>query len=128
MSEIPTELRYLSTHEWVRVEDGTVTVGITAHAQDAMGDLVYVEVPEEGRELAAGDDAGVVESVKAASDIYSPVSGAVIAVNERLESEPELVNTDPYGDGWMFKVSITDESQLENLLTPDEYQSHIEDE
>lgn len=128
MSDIPTELRYLSTHEWVRVEDDTVTVGITAHAQDAMGDLVYVEVPEEGRELAAGDDAGVVESVKAASDIYSPVSGTVIAVNERLESEPELVNSDPYGDGWMFKVSITDESQLENLLTPDEYQSQIEDE
>lgn len=128
MSDIPTELRYLSTHEWVRVEDTTVTVGITAHAQDAMGDLVYVEVPEEGRELAAGDEAGVVESVKAASDIYSPVSGTVIAVNERLESEPELVNSDPYGDGWMFKVSITDESQLESLLTPDEYQSHIEDE
>ena len=128
MSEIPTELRYLSSHEWVRVEDGVATVGITAHAQEAMGDLVYVEMPEVGTELAAGDEAGVVESVKAASDIYTPVSGEVIEINGDLEEAPETVNSDPYGAGWMFKVQIADESELENTLTADEYQAQIEDE
>ncbi|MAR89714.1 MAG: glycine cleavage system protein GcvH [Pseudomonadota bacterium] len=128
MSEIPTELRYLSSHEWVRVEDGVATVGITAHAQEAMGDLVYVETPEVGTTLSAGDEAGVVESVKAASDIYSPVSGEVIEVNELLEDAPETVNSDPYGAGWMFKVEVSDESDLNNTLTADEYQAQIEDE
>lgn len=128
MSEIPTELRYLSSHEWVRVEDGVATIGITDHAQHAMGDLVFVEVPEVGTELAAGDEAGVVESVKAASDIYTAVSGEVIEVNERLEGEPELVNSDPYGEGWMFKIQMGDESELENTLTADEYQEQLEDE
>ncbi len=128
MSETPTELRYLSSHEWVRIEGDVAVVGITDHAQHAMGDLVYVEVPEVGLELAAGDEAGVVESVKAASDIYSPVSGSVVEVNERLEAEPELVNSDPYGDGWMFKVTYTDDSELDNMLTSDEYLAHIEDE
>ncbi len=128
MSEIPTELRYLSSHEWVRVEDGVATIGITDHAQHAMGDLVFVEVPEIGTELAAGDEAGVVESVKAASDIYTPVAGEVIEVNERLEGEPELVNSDPYGEGWMFKIQMGDESELDNTLTADEYQEQLEDE
>lgn len=128
MSEIPTELRYLSSHEWVRVEDGVATIGITAHAQEAMGDLVFVEMPEVGTELAAGDEAGVVESVKAASDIYTPVSGEVIEINGLLEEAPETVNGDPYGDGWMFKVQMSDDSELENTLTPDEYQAQIEDE
>ncbi|MBA55493.1 MAG: glycine cleavage system protein H [Pseudomonadales bacterium] len=128
MSEIPTELRYLSSHEWVKVEDGVATIGITAHAQEAMGDLVYVEMPEVGTELAAGDEAGVVESVKAASDIYTPVSGEVIEINGDLEEAPETVNSDPYGAGWMFKVQIADESELENTLTADEYQAQIEDE
>lgn len=128
MSEIPTELRYLSSHEWVRVEDGIATIGITAHAQDAMGDLVYVEMPDVGTTLAAGDEAGVVESVKAASDIYTPVSGEVIEINSVLEDAPETVNSDPYGDGWMFKIEIADGAELENTLTADEYQAQIEDE
>ena len=128
MSEIPTELRYLSSHEWVRVEDGVATVGITAHAQEAMGDLVYVETPEVGTTLAAGDEAGVVESVKAASDIYTPVSGEVIEINDALEDAPQTVNSDPYGAGWMFKIQVADEAELENTLTADEYQAQIEDE
>ena len=128
MSEIPTELRYLSSHEWVRVEDGVATVGITAHAQEAVGDLVYVETPEVGTTLAAGDEAGVVESVKAASDIYTPVSGEVIEINDALEDAPETVNSDPYGAGWMFKIQVADEAELENTLTADEYQAQIEDE
>ena len=128
MSEIPTELRYLSSHEWLRVEDGVATVGITAHAQEAMGDLVYVETPEVGTTLAAGDEAGVVESVKAASDIYTPVSGEVIEINDALEDAPETVNSDPYGAGWMFKIQVADDAELENTLTADEYQAQIEDE
>lgn len=128
MSEIPTELRYLSSHEWVRVEDGVATIGITDHAQEAMGDLVFVETPEVGTELAAGDEAGVVESVKAASDIYTPVSGEVVEINGQLEDEPETVNSDPYGNGWMFKVKIADETELQNTLTADEYQTQIENE
>ena len=128
MSETPSELRYLSSHEWVSVEDGVATIGITDHAQDAMGDLVFVETPEVGTELAAGDEAGVVESVKAASDIYTPVSGEVIEANEKLADEPEVVNSSPYGDGWMFKVRISDDSELNNMLTADEYQAQIEDE
>jgi glycine cleavage system H protein len=128
MSEIPTELRYLASHEWVRVEDGVAIIGITAHAQEAMGDLVYVETPEVGTTLAAGDEAGVVESVKAASDIYTPVSGEVIEINSALEDAPETVNTDPYGEGWMFKIEMADGAELENTLTADEYQTQIEDE
>jgi len=128
MSDIPIELRYLSSHEWVRVEDGVATIGITDHAQKARGDLVFVEVPDIGTTLAAGDEAGVVESVKAASDIYTPVSGEVIEVNERLEAEPELVNSDSYGEGWMFKIQMADEQEVENTLTADEYQEQLDDE
>lgn len=128
MSEIPAELRYASSHEWVKNDDGTVTVGITAHAQDAMGDLVYVELPEIGLVVAAGDEAGVVESVKAASDIYAPVSGEIVAINEALEDEPELVNNAPYEGGWLFKIAMSEETDLDNLLTADQYQAQIESE
>ncbi|MFD2231715.1 glycine cleavage system protein GcvH [Alkalimarinus sediminis] len=122
MSNIPGELKYLSSHEWVRVEgDGTATIGITDHAQDLLGDVVFVELPEVGVEINAGEEAGVVESVKAASDIYSPVSGEVLAINEALEESPDLVNNEPYEDGWFFKVKLTDESDLESLLDADAY-------
>lgn len=129
MSEAPSEIRYLATHEWARLEeDGSVTVGITDHAQDALGDVVYVELPEEEQDLSAGDEAGVVESVKAASDIYAPVSGTVIATNELLDDEPEKVNQDPYGDGWFFKVRPTDVGELDELLDADAYIDVCEDE
>ena len=128
MSNIPAELRYASSHEWIRLEDdGTAYVGISEHAQEAMGDLVYVELPEIGVTFAAGDEAGVVESVKAASDIYSPVTGEVVAVNEALEDEPELVNRDPYGDGWLFQLKISDEAELENLLSANDYADTLEE-
>ena len=128
MSSLPAELKYASSHEWARLEDGVITVGITDHAQIALGDVVYVELPDIGAELHAQDEAGVVQSVKAASDIYSPMSGEVIAINEELEDAPELINKDPYGDGWFFKVKISDEAELENLLSADDYQSAIADE
>ncbi|KGD62048.1 glycine cleavage system H protein [Alcanivorax jadensis T9] len=128
MSEIPAELRYAASHEWAKNDDGVVTVGITEHAQDAMGDLVYVELPEVGQVLAAGDEAGVVESVKAASDIYAPVSGEVIEINEALEDEPELVNNVPYEGGWLFKIQMSEAGDLDNLLTADQYQAQIESE
>jgi glycine cleavage system H protein len=129
MSEIPAELRYAKTHEWARhEEDGTVTVGISDHAQDALGDVVYVELPEVGQGVNAGEEAGVVESVKAASDIYSPVGGTVIAVNEVLEDAPETVNQDAYGDGWFFKLQITDSGELEELLDADGYAELCESE
>ncbi|MBD3642845.1 MAG: glycine cleavage system protein GcvH [Alcanivorax sp.] len=128
MSEIPAELRYAASHEWAKNDDGVVTVGITEHAQDAMGDLVYVELPEVGQVVAAGDEAGVVESVKAASDIYAPVSGEVIEINESLEDEPELVNNAPYEGGWLFKIQMSEAGDLDNLLTADQYQAQIESE
>jgi glycine cleavage system H protein len=129
MSHTPSELKYASSHEWARLEeDGTVTVGITDHAQDALGDVVFVELPEPGSSLAAGDDAGVVESVKAASDIYAPVGGEVVTVNEQLEDEPETVNADPYNDGWFFKLRPDDTSELDGLMSAEEYQQHCEEE
>ncbi|KZX73697.1 glycine cleavage system protein H [Oleiphilus sp. HI0009] len=123
MSNIPSELKYLSSHEWVRVEaDGeTAVIGITDHAQELLGDVVFVELPELGNELASGDEAGVVESVKAASDIFAPVSGEVIAINESLEDAPETVNSEPYDEGWFFKVKLSDSSELEALLDADAY-------
>lgn len=122
MSNIPGELKYLSSHEWARLEeDGTVTVGITDHAQDLLGDVVFVELPEVGSEVSNGEEAGVVESVKAASDIYSPVSGEVIAVNDALEEAPETVNSDPYNDGWFFKVKPSDKAELDALLDAEGY-------
>lgn len=129
MSNTPTELKYASSHEWARLEDdGTVTVGISDHAQAALGDVVFVESPEVGTNLAAGDEAGVVESVKAASDIYAPVGGEVIAVNEVLEDAPETINGDPYHDGWFFKLQPTDVSELENLMAAQAYIQQCEDE
>ena len=126
MSQTPSELKYASSLEWARLEeDGTVTVGITDHAQDALGDVVFVELPDVGASLAAGDDPGVVESVKAASDIYAPVGGEVISVNEQLEDEPETVNTDPYNDGWFFKLQPQDLDEMDSLLlSADDYQEH----
>lgn len=129
MSHTPVELKYASTHEWARLEDdGTVTVGITDHAQAALGDVVFVETPEVGVILAAGDDAGVVESVKAASDIYSPVGGEVIEINRQLEDDPETVNSDPYNDGWFFKLQPSDPTELEALLSAGDYQQLCEEE
>lgn len=129
MSQTPSELKYARSHEWARMEeDGTVTIGISDHAQDALGDVVFVEVPEVGSSLAAGEEAGVVESVKAASDIYSPVGGEVLAVNALLEDEPETVNSDPYNDGWFFKLQPTDASELDVLLNAEDYQSKCDEE
>jgi glycine cleavage system H protein len=122
MSQTPSELKYASSHEWARLEeDGTVTVGITDHAQQSLGDVVFVELPEVGATLAAGDEAGVVESVKAASDIYAPVGGEVLAVNGALEDEPETVNSDPYNDGWFFRLAPSDTAELDRLLSAEAY-------
>jgi glycine cleavage system H protein len=129
MSMIPPELKYTESHEWVRDDgDGTVTVGITDHAQDALGDLVFVELPEIGRQLAAKDACAVVESVKAASDIYSPVAGEVTAANEALEGAPETINEDAYGDGWIFKVRLADGATLDELLDAGGYEQALADE
>ena len=129
MSQTPSELKYAASHEWARLEeDGTVTVGITDHAQDALGDVVFVELPEIGTALAASDEAGVVESVKAASDIYAPVAGEVIAINDVLEDAPETVNSDPYNDGWFFKLQPADTSELDALLSAEDYESQCEEE
>ena len=129
MSNVPSELKIASSHEWARLEeDGTVTVGITDHAQEALGDVVFVELPEMGEIVAAGVEAGVVESVKAASDIYAPVGGEVIAVNEQLEDEPETVNSDPYNDGWFYKLQPSDTTELDALLSPDDYQAKCAEE
>lgn len=129
MSDVPSELKIASSHEWARLEeDGNVTIGITDHAQSALGDVVFVELPEVGDTLSAGGEAGVVESVKAASDIYSPVGGEVIAINEQLEDEPETVNADPYNDGWFYKLAPGDVSELDELLSAEDYQQHCADE
>ncbi len=129
MSDIRNELKYVASHEWIRDEgDGTVTIGITDHAQDLLGDVVFVELPEVGSDVASGDDAGVVESVKAASDVYVPVSGEIVEVNDLLEDSPELVNSDPYGDGWFFRIKLSDASELDDLLDADAYGELCEDE
>ena len=121
MVEFPVELRYVDTHEWVRLEDGVAVVGISDHAQDALGDVVYVELPDIGTTVTAGDEVAVVESVKAASDIYAPIGGSVVAVNESLEDSPQLVNELPYGDGWFFKIAMDDLAALERLLSAEDY-------
>jgi len=127
MSNIPNDLKYLDSHEWVRVEsDGTVTVGISDHAQSALGDLVFVEVPEVGRTLKAGEAFAVVESVKAASDVYSPVSGEVAAVNTALSGAPELINSAPYGDGWLMKLRPSDKAELNKLLDATAYKAVVD--
>ncbi|MBA6254339.1 MAG: glycine cleavage system H protein [Colwellia sp.] len=128
MSNIPSELKYATSHEWVRQEgNGVVTVGITEHAQDLLGDMVFVELPDVDDEISTGDDVAVAESVKAASDIYAPVSGKVIEVNEDLEDSPELVNSDAFGAGWLFKVQLADEAELDALLDADGYANSIDE-
>ena len=127
MSEVPSELKFLSSHEWVLVEDGVATIGVSDHAQELLGDLVYVELPEAGTTVAAGDSVGVIESVKAASDTYAPISGEIIEINGDLEDGPERINADPYGDGWMYKIAIEDPEELENLLDAAAYSDSIVD-
>jgi glycine cleavage system H protein len=127
MSEIPSDLLYRDSHEWVRdEEDGTVVIGISDHAQEELGDMVFVELPEPGMSYEQGDACAVVESVKAASDVYAPVTGEVIEANGALEDSPELVNTDPYGDGWLFRIQLSDPSELDGLLSPEAYTDLIE--
>lgn len=129
MSYIPDNLRYALTHEWVQVDDdGTATVGISDHAQDSLGDIVFIELPEPGSIVNANDEVAVVESVKAASDIYSPVSGKVTVVNEALIDAPETVNSSPYENGWFFKITVSDGAKLADLLDAGAYFDHCEDE
>jgi glycine cleavage system H protein len=128
MTELPGDLMYTNEHEWLRREDdGSVTVGITDHAQNALGDLVYVELPEIDQELDAEGEMAVVESVKAASDVYSPISGTVMAVNQALSDDPEKINADPYGDGWIVRIRPEGEFDEGDLLTPDEYQAVLDE-
>ena len=129
MSNTPKELRYSKSHEWLRDEgDGSVTIGITDHAQELLGDLVFVDLPEVGAKVEAGKDCAVVESVKAASDVYSPVSGEVIDVNQALDGSPETINEDAFGNGWMFKVKLDDVSELDGLLDVDAYDALVAEE
>ena len=129
MSDIPQDLKFAESHEWVREEGGgLVTVGISVHAQEALGDLVYVEVPDVGAAVTVGDACAVVESVKAASDVYSPVDGEVVAVNEALADAPELINSEPYGEGWIMQVRLADANALDDLLDAEGYANAIADE
>ena len=129
MSLIPAELKYIDSHEWLKLEeDGTVTLGITAHAVEMLGDIVYVELPEVSQELAQGDAASVVESVKAASDVYTPIAGEVVEINEALVDSPEILNEDPYDKGWFFRLKIADPSVLSELLTAKQYDALIAEE
>ena len=129
MNETPSDLKFLDSHEWVKVDDNTVIVGISDHAQNELGEVVFVELPAIGDEFVSGDEAAVVESVKAASEVYTPLSGEVIEVNEALEENPELVNTSPYEDGWFFKLRVSDENlgSTESLMTAEEYSSMLDD-
>jgi glycine cleavage system H protein len=124
--DVPDDCRYLESHEWARTDNGTITVGITDFAQDELGDVVFVELPDEGDAVEQEEDFGVIESIKAVSDIYAPVSGTVMASNDDLIDQPELVNEDPYGDGWMIEVDPDNEGELEDLLSPDDYREQIE--
>jgi glycine cleavage system H protein len=123
--DVPDDCLYLETHEWARKQDGTVRVGISDFAQDELGDVVFVELPQEGEEVDHDGEFGVIESIKAVSDLYAPVSGTVSDANDRLVDEPELVNEDPFGDGWMIELEDVDESELEDLLSPEEYRDQI---
>ena len=125
MSNVPANLRYRESHEWIAPADENASVGITDHAQHELADVVFVDLPQVGRKVSAGDQVAVIESVKAASDIYSPVSGEITEVNEALNTEPALVNTDPYGKGWLFKIKSSAPSDIDALMTPEAYQSHI---
>ena len=128
MNETPSDLKFLDSHEWVKVDDNTVIVGISDHAQNELGEVVFVELPAIGDEFVSGDEAAVVESVKAASEVYTPLSGEVIEVNEALEETPELVNTSPYEDGWFFKLRVSDENlgSIDSLMTAEEYSSMLD--
>ena len=129
MGDMPGDLKYSKSHEWLRAnDDGSVTIGITDHAQEQLGDLVYVEVPENGRELELEEACAVVESVKAASDVYAPIAGEVISGNAALADAPELVNSDPYGDGWIMRIKPGSLDDVEQLMNADDYAAHIEDE
>lgn len=126
MSDIPGDLKYIETHQWVRVaDDGTATVGITDFAQEQLGDVVYIGLPDLGITVNGGEEAGVAESVKSASDVFSPVTGEVIALNEGLEDEPEKVNEDPYGEGWLFRVRLADPGELDSLLDASAYSEQV---
>lgn len=128
MSEVPADLKYTESHEWIQAsDDGVITIGITDHAQAALGDLVFVELPEVGAELDAQDPCAVVESVKAASDIYAPIAGSVVEVNEMLVDEPEKINDDPYADGWIFKLKLADASSLDDLMDASAYGDTLDD-
>ena len=128
MKDIPENYKFLSSHEWVKLEeDGIVTVGISDYAQDQLGDIVFVELPELDSEVNQGDEVAVVESVKAASEVYSPMSGKIVDLNSSLEDSPEIVNSSAYEEGWFFKIEVTDSSEFENLLTPEEYSEQCED-
>lgn len=125
--EIPKELRYSEEHEWAAVDDNIATIGITDYAQEQLGDVVYIELPETGTQVTKGDKFGVVESVKAVSDIYSPLTGTVVTVNTGLPNTPETVNEEPYGDGWMIRVEMSDPEELNDLMTAAEYEKFIEE-
>ncbi|MAA64149.1 MAG: glycine cleavage system protein H [Alteromonadaceae bacterium] len=128
MSQIPADLKYIETHQWVRVaDDGTATVGVTDFAQDQLGDVVFVELPELGATVTGGEEAGVAESVKSASDVFSPVTGEVIEINESLEDEPEKLNEDPYGEGWLFRVRLSDAGEIDGLMEADAYADMVAD-
>ena len=128
MSEIPSELKYSQEHEWIRMEDtGIAVIGITDHAQELLGDMVYVELPEVGDNVSTGDETGVVESVKAASDIYAPISGEIVEINDDLADSPENVNAEPYDSGWLYKMSVSQKEELNKLLSADEYDELISD-
>jgi glycine cleavage system H protein len=125
MSNVPSELKFLSTHEWVEINGDVATIGVSDHAQELLGDLVFVELPEVGSSVSAGDSIAVIESVKAASDTYAPVSGEIIEVNEELEDSPERINDDPYGDGWMYRIQMEDSGEVGDLLNADAYTDSI---
>ena len=128
MNETPSDLKFLDSHEWIKVDENTVIVGISNHAQNELGEVVFVELPAIGDELVSGDEAAVVESVKAASEVYTPISGEVIEVNDALEENPELVNTSPYEEGWFFKLKVSDENlgSIDSLMTAEEYSSMLD--
>lgn len=124
----PDDLRYTKEHEWIRLDGNTATIGITDYAQDQLGDIVFVELPEEGEEFKAGDTFGVVESTKSVSDLYAPVAGKVLESNDPLLDSPEIINEEAYGEGWMIKLEVSDPSELENLLTAEAYKKHVQEE
>lgn len=126
--EFPKDLRYTKEHEWVRMEGNVATIGITDHAQDSLGDIVYLELPSDGAAVTKDETFGVVESVKAVSDLYSPISGTVIEINDALVDSPEVINGDPYGDAWMLKVEMSSPAEIKDLLTADEYKKYVEEE